>query len=79
MLNNYINVSTSEEKYPTYITTPNMKLEIFSDRHNDRNCENLNKIYIDCVKDHKNLVDLQCNKIVKLLNSFNCERPKKII
>ena len=56
-----------------------MKLEIFSDRHNDRNCENLNKIYIDCVKDHKNLVDLQCNKIVKLLNSFNCERPKKII
>ena len=38
---NSINVSTSNEKYPTYITTPTMKLEIFSDRHNDRNCENM--------------------------------------
>jgi hypothetical protein len=42
MLNNYINLSTSEEKYPTYITSATMKLEIFSDRYNDRNCENLN-------------------------------------
>ena len=29
---NSINVSTSNEKYPTYITTPTMKLEIFSDK-----------------------------------------------
>lgn len=78
-MHNSINISTSVEQYPIYITTPNMKLEIFSDKHNDRNCENIKQIYLDCVKDHNNLLDLQCNKIVKLLNSFNCERPKKII
>ena len=76
---NSINISTCDEKFPTYITTTTAKLQIFSDKNNEKNCKNLKQIYIECIKDHNNLIDLQCNKLIKLLKGFNCERPEKII
>lgn len=79
-MSNYINVTfdkidkKSNENFPIYITTSTKKFEIFSDKKNDKNCKNLSELYNECKKDHKNLIDLQCNKILKILNSFNCDK-----
>ena len=65
-----INGITKEIKLPIYITTPMTTIEIYSNTNQKKYCENLLKMYNDCTLN--NYPNIDCNKIKKIFDHFEC-------
>ena len=61
---------SKEIKIPIYITTPNSTLEIYSNIKQKKKCENLLKMYNDCIIN--NYPNINCNEIKKIFDYFEC-------